>query len=148
MIKPTKEPKLKDAALESEEKDTKEKSQSAARTFHASFGYAKLQIMNIDGFIKHQPITILTDTSSPNDLMNGKGKQVTLRGKRGSEEKMVLTQRLEKLIEISGTYAEPSQLLPTRLHNLRMLILQEEPPAHIRPYCCPHLQWNEAKRII
>ncbi|RRT53061.1 hypothetical protein B296_00023635 [Ensete ventricosum] len=144
----TKEPKLKDAALEFEEKDIEENSQPIARTFHASFGYAKPQRMNVDGLIKHQPITILTDTKSPNDLMNGKGKQVTLCRKRGSEEKTVSTQRLEKLVEISSTSAEPSRLLPTRLHDPRMLILQEEPSAHIQPYCCPHLQRAEAKRIV
>ncbi|RWW10067.1 hypothetical protein GW17_00026406 [Ensete ventricosum] len=35
LVEPTEEPKLKDLALESEEKDMKEKPQSAARTFHA-----------------------------------------------------------------------------------------------------------------
>ncbi|RWW50301.1 hypothetical protein BHE74_00043457 [Ensete ventricosum] len=73
--------------------------------------------------------------------MNGKAKQVTLHGKGGSEEK---TQRLEKF----ATSIEPSRFHPTRLHDLRMLILQEEPPAHIRLYCCPHPQRAEAKRII
>ncbi|RZR81720.1 hypothetical protein BHM03_00008014 [Ensete ventricosum] len=70
---PTEEPKLKDMALESEEKDRKEKPQSAARTFHAP-----LQILDIDGFIKHQPITILADTRSSNDFMNDKRKQCSL----------------------------------------------------------------------
>ncbi|RWW54909.1 hypothetical protein BHE74_00038474 [Ensete ventricosum] len=35
--------------------------------------------------------------------MNGNGKQVTLRGKRESEEKIISTQHLEKLAEISST---------------------------------------------
>ncbi|RWW21412.1 hypothetical protein GW17_00014438 [Ensete ventricosum] len=69
LVEPTEEPKLKDMALESEEKDMKEKSLSAARTFHAT-----PQILDIDGFIKHQPITILADTRSSNDLMNDKRK--------------------------------------------------------------------------
>ncbi|RRT44000.1 hypothetical protein B296_00048211 [Ensete ventricosum] len=79
MIEPTEEPKFKDTNLESKEKDTEEKPQSAACTFHASSSYAKPQIMNVDGFIKYQTVTILTDTRSPNNLMNGKGKHVTLR---------------------------------------------------------------------
>ncbi|RWW70075.1 hypothetical protein BHE74_00022283 [Ensete ventricosum] len=90
----------------------KEKPQSAARTLHSS-----PQIMDIDGFIKHQPITILADTRSSNDSMNGKRKQVTLCGKGENEEKMISTQRLKKLAEISSTSVEPSQLLPTKLHN-------------------------------
>ncbi|RZR97417.1 hypothetical protein BHM03_00026596 [Ensete ventricosum] len=92
----------------------KEKPQSAARTLHSS-----PQIMDIDGFIKHQPITILADTRSSNDSMNGKRKQVTLCGKGENEEKMISTQRLKKLAEISSTSVEPSQLLPTKLHNPR-----------------------------
>ncbi|RZR74962.1 hypothetical protein BHM03_00046770 [Ensete ventricosum] len=73
LVEPTEEPKLKDIALESEEKDMKEKPQSAARTF-----YAPPQILDIDGFIKHQPVTILADTRSSNDLMNDKRKQVLM----------------------------------------------------------------------
>ncbi|RWW37739.1 hypothetical protein BHE74_00057129 [Ensete ventricosum] len=76
----------------------KEKPQSAVRTFHAP-----PQILDIDGFIKHQPITILADTKSSNDLMNNKRQQVTLCGKGENEEKMTSTKCLEKLLEISGT---------------------------------------------
>ncbi|RRT59940.1 hypothetical protein B296_00011820 [Ensete ventricosum] len=61
---------------------------------------------------------------------------------------MISTQCLEKLAEISGTSAEPSRLLPTKLHDPRMLVLHGEPPAHIRPYCCPHFQRTEAKKIV
>ncbi|RWW55433.1 hypothetical protein BHE74_00037928 [Ensete ventricosum] len=61
---------------------------------------------------------------------------------------MISTQCLEKLAEISGTSAEPSRLLPTKLHDPRMLVLQGEPPAHIRPYYCPHFQRTEAKKIV
>ncbi|RWV76922.1 hypothetical protein GW17_00062330 [Ensete ventricosum] len=86
LVEPTKEPKLKDMTLESEEKDMKEKPQSAAHTFHAP-----PQILHIDGFIKHQPVTILADTRSSNDLMNDKRKQVTLCGKGENEEKMIST---------------------------------------------------------
>ncbi|RZS13164.1 hypothetical protein BHM03_00044696 [Ensete ventricosum] len=76
----------------------KEKSQSVARTFHAP-----PQILDIDGFIKHQPVTILVDTRSSDDLMNDKRKHVTLCGKGENEEKMISTQCLDKLVEISGT---------------------------------------------
>ncbi|RZS17222.1 hypothetical protein BHM03_00049338 [Ensete ventricosum] len=79
LIEPIEEPKLEDAALKPE-KDTEEKLQPAARIFHASSGFPNSQIMNVDGLIKLQRVTILIDTRSPNDLMNGKGKQVTLHG--------------------------------------------------------------------
>ncbi|RWV90485.1 hypothetical protein GW17_00047306 [Ensete ventricosum] len=121
----------------------KEKPQSAARTFHAP-----PQILDIDDFIKHQPITILTDNRSSNDLMNYKRIQVTLCGKGENEEKMISTQCLETLVEISSTSAEPSRLLPTVLHDPHMLVLQGEPPAHIRPYYSPHFQRTEAKKIV
>ncbi|RWW66876.1 hypothetical protein BHE74_00025726 [Ensete ventricosum] len=61
---------------------------------------------------------------------------------------MISTHCLEKLAEISGTSAEPSRLLPTRLHDRHMLVLQGEPPVYIRPYCCPHFQRTEAKKIV
>ncbi|RWV77644.1 hypothetical protein GW17_00061497 [Ensete ventricosum] len=51
----------------------KEKPQSVASTFHAP-----PQILDIDGFIKHQPVTILPDTRSSNDLMNDKRKHCSL----------------------------------------------------------------------
>ncbi|RWW55377.1 hypothetical protein BHE74_00037996 [Ensete ventricosum] len=51
--------------------------------------------------------------------MNNKGKQVILCRPRGSKVTTVSTQPLEKLAEISGASAEPSQLLPSRLHDLR-----------------------------
>ncbi|RRT31801.1 hypothetical protein B296_00038559 [Ensete ventricosum] len=84
-------------------KDMKEKPQSVAHTFHAP-----PRILDIDGFIKHQLVTILVDTRSSNDLMNDKRKHVTLSGKGENEEKMISTQCLEKLAEISSKSAEPS----------------------------------------
>ncbi|RWW36117.1 hypothetical protein BHE74_00058879 [Ensete ventricosum] len=54
MITPIEEPKLKDMTLESEDKDMKEKLQSVACTFHAP-----LQILDINDFIKHQPLNQL-----------------------------------------------------------------------------------------
>ncbi|RZS26020.1 hypothetical protein BHM03_00059309 [Ensete ventricosum] len=61
---------------------------------------------------------------------------------------MISAQCLEKLAEILDTSAKPSRLLPTRLDKPRMLVLQREPPAHIRPYCCQHFQRTDAKKII
>ncbi|RRT36530.1 hypothetical protein B296_00046489 [Ensete ventricosum] len=73
---------------------------------------------------------------------------LTLCKKHGSEVMMMSTQCLQKLAEISRASTESSRLLPTRLYNLHMLILQEEPLAHIRLYCCPHPQRAESKRIV
>ncbi|RZS05503.1 hypothetical protein BHM03_00036036 [Ensete ventricosum] len=128
--------------------NTKEDQQSTECTTHSIAGYTNLQTMKVEGSLKQQPITVHTDTESSNNLMNSKGKQVILRRKHGSKVTTVSTQRLEKLAEISGASAEPSRLLPTRLRDLHMLILQEEPPTHIQPYCCRHLQKAEAKRIV
>ncbi|RWW80754.1 hypothetical protein BHE74_00010889 [Ensete ventricosum] len=90
LIEPTEEPKLKDVALKPKEKDIEEKLQPTAYTFHVSSDYANSQIMNVDGLIKHQPVTILTNTRSPNDLLNGKGKQLTLHEKQECKEKTTL----------------------------------------------------------
>ncbi|RWW40979.1 hypothetical protein BHE74_00053571 [Ensete ventricosum] len=122
-------------------KNTKEDPQSVDCMAHTLAGYVNPQVIKDEESLKQQSVTILIKTRSPNDLMNGKVKQVTLHGKRGSEEK---TQRLEKF----ATSIEPSRFHPTRLHDLRMLILQGEPPAHIRLYYCPHPQRVEAKKII
>ncbi|RWV79902.1 hypothetical protein GW17_00058900 [Ensete ventricosum] len=108
---------------------------------HTLASHVNPQVMKVKESLKQQSVTILIKTRSPNDLMNGKVKHVTLHGKHGCEEK---TQRFEKL----GTSIEPSRFHPTRLHDLCMLILQEKPPAHIRLYYCPHPQRAEAKRII
>ncbi|RRT42084.1 hypothetical protein B296_00028954 [Ensete ventricosum] len=131
----------KEGDLKPEEENTKEDSQSTDCMTHTLAGHVNPQAMKVEESLKQQSVTILIKTKSPNDLMNGKVKQVTLYGKRESEEK---TQRLEKF----ATSTEPSRFHPTRLHDLHMLILQEEPPAHIRLYCYPHPQRAEAKRII
>ncbi|RWW66503.1 hypothetical protein BHE74_00026127 [Ensete ventricosum] len=127
--------------LEPEEENTKEDPQPADCMTHTLAGHVNPQAMKDEESLKQQLVTILIKTRSPNDPMNGKVKQVTLYGKQGSEE---MTQRLEKF----ATSTEPSRFHPTRLHDLRMLILQEEPLAHIRLYCYPHPQRVEAKKII
>ncbi|RWW56591.1 hypothetical protein BHE74_00036683 [Ensete ventricosum] len=127
--------------LEPEEENTKEDPQPVDCMTHTLAGHVNPQAMKVEESLKQQSVTILIKTRSPNDLMNGKVKQVTLHGKCGSEEK---TQCLEKF----ATSTELSRFHPTRLYDLRMLILQEEPLAHIRLYCYPHPQRAEAKRII
>ncbi|RZR73479.1 hypothetical protein BHM03_00024797 [Ensete ventricosum] len=110
---------------------------------HTLADHVNPQAMKDEESLKQQSVTILIliKTRSPNGPMNGKVKQVTIHGKRGSDEK---TQRLEKF----ATSTEPNRFHPTVLHDLHMLILQEEPLAHIWLYCCPHPQRAEAKRII
>ncbi|RWV98775.1 hypothetical protein GW17_00038358 [Ensete ventricosum] len=117
--------------LELEEENKKEDPQLVDCMTHTLVGYVNPQAMKIEESLKQQSVTILIKARSPNDLMNDKVKQVTLHVKYGSEEKI---QRLEKF----ATFTEPGRFHPTRLHDPRMLILQEEPPAHIRLYCCPH----------
>ncbi|RRT77153.1 hypothetical protein B296_00005537 [Ensete ventricosum] len=139
MIEPIEESEEDD--LEPEEENMKEDLQSADCMTHTLASHVNLQVMKDEESLKQQSVTILIKTRSPNDLMNGKVKQVTLHRKRGSEDKI---QRLEKF----ATSTELSRLHPTRLHDLHMLILQEEPPTHIWLYCFPHPQRAEAKKII
>ncbi|RWW19047.1 hypothetical protein GW17_00016931 [Ensete ventricosum] len=60
----------RDMALESEEEDIEEKPQLVVSTINALFGYANPQTMKIDGFLKHQPITILVDIGSTHNFMD------------------------------------------------------------------------------
>ncbi|RRT73778.1 hypothetical protein B296_00008065 [Ensete ventricosum] len=139
MIEPIEESEEDD--LEPEEENTKEDPQLTDCLTHTLAGHVNPQAMKDEESLKQQSVTILIKTRSPNDLINGKVKPVTLHGKCGSEEK---TQCLEKFATSTGS----SRFHPTRLYDLRMLILQEEPLAHIRLYCYPHPQRAEAKRII
>ncbi|RRT39975.1 hypothetical protein B296_00022230 [Ensete ventricosum] len=141
MIKSIEE--FEEEVQEPEEENTKEDPQPTDCTTHALASHVNLQAAKVEESFKKQPVTVLT-----NNLMNGKEEQVNLCEKYGSEVMRISTQRLQKLAEISDTSAEPSRLLPTRLYDLHMLILQEEPPAHIRPYCCPHPQRAKAKKIV
>ncbi|RZS23424.1 hypothetical protein BHM03_00056357 [Ensete ventricosum] len=126
---------------EPEEENTKEDPQSIDCTIHALAGHVNPQAAKVEQSFKQQLVTILT-----NNHMNGKGEQVCK--KHGSKVMTISTQRLQKLAEISGVSTESSRLLPTRLYDLYMLILQEEPLEHIQPYCRPHPQRAEAKKII
>ncbi|RZR99884.1 hypothetical protein BHM03_00029515 [Ensete ventricosum] len=109
------EPKHEEEDLE--EEHTKEDQQPTECTTHSLAGYTNMQTMKLKGSLKHQPVTILNDTRSSNNLINSKGKQVILRRKRGSRVTTVSTQRLEKLAEISSTSVKRSRLLPTS-HNV------------------------------
>ncbi|RWV98629.1 hypothetical protein GW17_00038513 [Ensete ventricosum] len=72
MIKPIKDPETKDVDHEPEEEDMEEESQPTISTVHALASYANPQTMKIDGFLKHQPITILIDIGSTNNFMDNK----------------------------------------------------------------------------
>ncbi|RWV91564.1 hypothetical protein GW17_00046144, partial [Ensete ventricosum] len=72
MIEPIEEPEPEDADFESKEEDTEEKSQSTVCIVHALSDYANLQTMKIDGFLKHQLVTILVNTGSINNFMDSK----------------------------------------------------------------------------
>ncbi|RRT77132.1 hypothetical protein B296_00002276 [Ensete ventricosum] len=80
---------------------------------HYLSSYVNPQTMKIDGSLKQQSVTTLTDTRSSNNLMNNKGKHVILPGKYGSKVTMVSTKRLEKLAEISGASTEPTTMPST-----------------------------------
>ncbi|RWW76355.1 hypothetical protein BHE74_00015563 [Ensete ventricosum] len=70
MIKPIEESEPEDADLEFE-KDA-EDPQPTVSIVHTLAGYANPQTMKIDGFLKHQPVTILIDTRSTNNFMDNK----------------------------------------------------------------------------
>ncbi|RRT32908.1 hypothetical protein B296_00041249 [Ensete ventricosum] len=89
MIEPIEE--FEEDNLEPEE-NTKD-SQPTDCMAHTLAGHVNPQAMKVEESLKQQSVTILIKTKSPNDLMNGKVKQVTLYGKRESEEK---TQHLKK----------------------------------------------------
>ncbi|RZS27886.1 hypothetical protein BHM03_00061425 [Ensete ventricosum] len=72
--------------------------------------------MKIEGFLKNQPVIILIDTRSTNNVMDSKvaarstlriedcssqGKKVILQGKHGGEATTVSTQRMEKVLHQS-----------------------------------------------
>ncbi|RZR99831.1 hypothetical protein BHM03_00029455 [Ensete ventricosum] len=71
MVELIEELEPEDVDLESKE-DTKEEPQPAISTVHALVGYANPQTMKIDGFLKHQPVTILIDIGSTNNFMDNK----------------------------------------------------------------------------
>ncbi|RWV96099.1 hypothetical protein GW17_00041219 [Ensete ventricosum] len=123
IIEHIEEPEHEEEDLEPGE-DTKEDPQPADCMAHALAGYANPQTMTIMGFLKQQPVIILIDTGSTNNFVNNKvvarltlqnedcsrfdvkvadgrilnkGKQVILRGKRGSEVTTVATQCVEKM---------------------------------------------------
>ncbi|RRT70827.1 hypothetical protein B296_00035426 [Ensete ventricosum] len=73
------EPKHEEEDLE--EENTKEGQHLAECMTHSLADYTNLQTMKVEGSHKQQPVTILTNTKSSNNLMNSKGKQVILNGK-------------------------------------------------------------------
>ncbi|RWW58394.1 hypothetical protein BHE74_00034750 [Ensete ventricosum] len=88
MIELIEEPEPEDADLESKEEDTREKSQSIVCIVHALSDYANLQTMKIDGFLKHQLVTILVNTGSINNFMDSKVETLLVVGR--SDETLVM----------------------------------------------------------
>ncbi|RWV94837.1 hypothetical protein GW17_00042589 [Ensete ventricosum] len=141
MIKSIKE--YEEEVQEPEEENMKEDPQPTNCMTQAIAGHANPQVAKVEESFKQQPVTVLT-----NNPMNDKGEQVTLCEKHRSKVMTISTQCFQKLAELSGASTELSRLLHTRLYNVHMLMLQEEPLAYIWPYCCPHPQRAEAKRIV
>ncbi|RWW63931.1 hypothetical protein BHE74_00028868 [Ensete ventricosum] len=69
MIEPIEEPKHKEENLEAEE-NTMEDQQLTECTTHSPVDYTNPQIMKVEVSLKQQPVTILTDTRSFDNLMN------------------------------------------------------------------------------
>ncbi|RZR74795.1 hypothetical protein BHM03_00043667 [Ensete ventricosum] len=63
MIEPIEDP---------EPKPVEEEAEPVITTVHALAGYANTQTMKIEGFLNHQPVTILIDTESTNNFMDNK----------------------------------------------------------------------------
>ncbi|RWV88181.1 hypothetical protein GW17_00049754 [Ensete ventricosum] len=63
MIEPIEDP---------EPKPVEEEAEPVISTVHALAGYANTQTMKIEGFLNHQPVTILIDTESTNNFMDNK----------------------------------------------------------------------------
>ncbi|RWV92837.1 hypothetical protein BHE74_00022598 [Ensete ventricosum] len=70
MIEPIEEFELEDVDCEFEE-DT-EDPQLAVGIVHTLACHANLQMMKIEGFLKHQPVTVLIDTGSTNNFVDNK----------------------------------------------------------------------------
>ncbi|RRT47531.1 hypothetical protein B296_00021608 [Ensete ventricosum] len=86
MMKSIKE--YEEEVQEPEEENMKEDSQPTDCTTHALAGHANPQATKVEESFKQQPITVLI-----NNLMNGKGEQVTLCEKYGSEVMTISAQR-------------------------------------------------------
>ncbi|RRT47277.1 hypothetical protein B296_00039121 [Ensete ventricosum] len=73
MIKSIKEElEAKDTDPSFEDKDTEENAEPVTSTVHALTDYVEPQPMEVEGFLKHQPETILIDTGSTNNFMDKK----------------------------------------------------------------------------
>ncbi|RZR78167.1 hypothetical protein BHM03_00003421 [Ensete ventricosum] len=101
--------------------NTKEDPQPADRTTHVVAGHVNPQVTKVEESFMQQLVTVLT-----NILMNGKGEQVTSCEKHGSEVMMILTQRLQKLAEISGASTEPYKLfLKCHIQSNQLWLLKQ-----------------------
>ncbi|RZR96769.1 hypothetical protein BHM03_00025832 [Ensete ventricosum] len=69
MIEPIEESKHEEENLEHEE-NTKEDLQPADCMTHSLADYPNLQTMEVEGFLKQRPVTILIKSRSTNNFMN------------------------------------------------------------------------------
>ncbi|KAJ8472206.1 hypothetical protein OPV22_026549 [Ensete ventricosum] len=98
-------------SLEPKEEAIEEESPPANYAVHALAGYSNPQMVKVGGLLKQQPITDLIDTGSTNNFLNSKvatclvlqikGRQTTLRGKRGSQISIISLQEMEKVLHKS-----------------------------------------------
>ncbi|RRT42481.1 hypothetical protein B296_00025653 [Ensete ventricosum] len=74
MIEPVEDEdnKPSEEGLKPEEEATEEEPQQADYAVHALAGYSNPQTMKVGGLLKQQPITVLIDTSSTNNILNSK----------------------------------------------------------------------------
>ncbi|RWW16646.1 hypothetical protein GW17_00019462 [Ensete ventricosum] len=72
IIEPIEESELEDVDCKFEEEDTEEDMQPLIGTIHALTDYDNLQMIKIEEFLKHQPVTILIDTGSTNNFVDSK----------------------------------------------------------------------------
>ncbi|RWW84962.1 hypothetical protein BHE74_00006398 [Ensete ventricosum] len=72
VIESIEDPKPKHVDPEPEKEDAEEEPQSTISTIYALAVYANPQSIKVDGFLEHQPITILIDTGSTNNFMDSK----------------------------------------------------------------------------
>ncbi|RRT56637.1 hypothetical protein B296_00028643 [Ensete ventricosum] len=102
VIEPIENPEPEDIDPELEKEEAKEEPQPTISTIHTLVGYANSQSMKVDGFLKHQPITILIDTESTNNFMDSKmeDKPTTHKKLKKNEDPRMGTRNIHKTLGI------------------------------------------------
>ncbi|RWV82360.1 hypothetical protein GW17_00056145 [Ensete ventricosum] len=72
MMEPIEETKPEDVDRKSKEENTEEDPKLAIDIIHALASYVNPQMMKIEGFLKHQLVTILIDIGSTNNFVDSK----------------------------------------------------------------------------